>query len=271
VLLVAVQAFALCAAAVSAHAAAPIEKVWSFKGGAVAVQGLANGTLKGVVTEATTFSECVHPVGEVMWTQMRKQPDGSYWGLHQWYYEHSSCQANPTLGLTAWRVLQNEKGESYLRVCFNEPGKPQPAISPEGTPSTGIYGCVDSTPLASLPTPKTESEKPISFGSSANACVRVPSLKITLHNPKYDPFKRVVVWVNGKKVADVRGYKKLKRTIVLKHLPSGAYTVKVLGITVLGHRFSSRHSYKSCAGGSGNVKLQHSKHEHRKPKHGKHK
>jgi len=260
-------ALLLSAGVAGANAATPIEGVWSFNGGAVDIVGQPNGTLIGMVTVPTKFALCVHPANEQMWIEMRPQADGSYWGFHRWYFEPPACLPNPTYGPTAWRILQNPKGESFLRVCFSAPGSnSQPTIAPDGSSAHVNYGCVDSAAIAPLPVIAPNEGAPggppgqIGFDQSvklpsAKPCVKSRTLKITLRDPKYDPLKEVVIRVNGKKVADVRGTKKLRKAIVLKHLPNGSYTVKVLAITVLNQRLSGSRKYKSCTKGSGKIKL----------------
>jgi hypothetical protein len=245
-----------------AGATASIERVWSFNGGAVDVLAQPNGTLIGVVSAPTKFAKCIHPVNEQMWIEMRLQPDGSYWGQHLWYFEPPSCVANPNRGPTAWRVLQNSSGEAFLRVCFSAPeSNMQPTIAPDGTSAHATYGCVDSAYIAALPpTPKKGSGA--LFGlPSTKMCVKARSLKIKLHNPKYDPLKQVIVWVNGKKVISIHTARKLKQPIRLTHLPNGRFKVKILAITILNHRLAITRTYHSC-------KKAHNKHRHGKtPKH----
>jgi hypothetical protein len=198
-----------------------------------------------------------------MWTEMKAQPDGSYWGDHRWYFEN--CTENPTPGPTAWRVLQNQSGESFLRVCFSSPGSGlQPTIAPNGASAHVNHPpCVDSQLIA--PLTKATDEKPVTL-PPGRRCVRRHTLKISLHNPKYDPLKQIVVWVNGKKVLTVRNAHKLKHGIRLTHLPNGSYTVKVLAITILNHRLTGSRRYKACSGGSGLIKLHGPKHRHGKGK-----
>jgi hypothetical protein len=64
------------------------------------------------------------------------------------------------------------------------------------------------------------------------------SLKITLNDPKYDPLTEVLVKINGKKVADVKGIKRLQKGITLKKLPSGTYKISVVATTVLKQHLS---------------------------------
>ncbi len=252
-----------------AGASTEIERVWSFKGGEVAVKSL-DGKLEGVVVTPTTFDECPHQAGEVMWTHMTLQPNGSYWGLHQWLFE-KTCAPNPDLGPTAWRVLQKPEGSRYLLVCFSEPGKAQPTIEPTGTFANSTFGCVESAPTAALPVIGRNGSGSTTAGSGtelitfrktvtlpkASLCVRRGSLKLKLHDPKRDPLKEVLVRVRGRRVADVRGVARLKRGVVLKGLPTGTYTLEVTATTVLDQRLTGRRTYHSCGRGSSKVPLHH--------------
>jgi hypothetical protein len=247
-----------------------IEGVWSFNGGAVAIQPLSDGTFQGTVVTSTKFAACEHPAGQIMWTNMKPQTDGSFWGLHFWYQgEGASCKADPVLGPTAWRVLHESDGARYLKVCFSHPGTSQPTIAPNGTASEDTYGCEKSALVSVLPV--TESSGSGSGGVSfskivvlpgAKACVSQTSLKIALKNPKYDPLKEVVVKLNGKKVADVKGAKRLKKGITLKKLPNGTYKISVLATTVLNQHLSGSQSYKSCTKGTAKIKLHGRKPHH---------
>lgn len=260
-------------AATTAAGSADIEGVWSFNGGTVDVQGQAGGVFRGVVVSPTRFAQCSHPVNEDMWSEIRAQGDGSYWGLHQWYFEGQPCVANPQLGPTAWRVLQGADGSRVLRVCFSAPGSGvQPTIAPSGAHANVTFGCVDSASIASLPTSPTKTEgalkafeKAVILPSAAKCVRRGKGLTIKLRNPKYDPFKRVVVRVNGKKVLDLRNARKLGKPIHLKRVPAGAFTVRVLAITVLNHRLTGSRAYNSCKA-SGKVGL-HKKRRHKRRGH----
>ncbi len=128
-----------------------IEGVWSFSGGSVAIQRLPNGTFRGTVVTPTMFSSCAHPVGQVMWTEITPQADGSYWGFHEWY-QGSQCKVVPVPGPSAWRVLHSSAGSRYLKACFSLPGTSQPKIAIDGSETEATYSCVNSAPLASVPT-----------------------------------------------------------------------------------------------------------------------
>jgi hypothetical protein len=250
---------AFAASGASASGPAEIEGVWSFNGGAVGVQGLSDGSFQGIVVSPTVFATCEHPVGQVMWTGMRARPNGSYWGLHQWFHG-TKCEVNPDLGRTAWRVLPVAGGSRVLIVCFSKPGdESQPTIAPDGTTADATYGCIQSSPLAALPNSKGSSEK-VSFESlvvapSAGPCRS--SLKLKLRNPKYDPLKEVLVRVNGVKVATVRGSVNLHKKVVLGNLPEGKYKVRVVAVTVLGQRFTRSRFYSGCKSSSATVAAPH--------------
>ena len=37
-----------------------------------------------------------------------------------------------------------------------------------------------------------------------------------MHNPKYDPLEQVIVKINGKQVADIKGIKRLEKGVTLE-------------------------------------------------------
>lgn len=244
----------------------PIEGVWSFSGGAVAIEGLSNGTFQGIVVSPTKFAVCDHPAGQVMWTGMREQADGSFWGLHAWFTGGEKCEENPLRGETAWRVLVGADGARHLIVCFSTPGdESQPKIDATGKCTGGTFGpAIESSPLGGLPGSDTGSDTnggPITFEKvvlvpSNASCLKRKSLKIKLKNPKYDPLKEVVVKVNGKKVKTIAGTEKLKKPIVLKGLPSsGTFKVSIVATTVLNERLKGTKKYTICGSGSGKIRL----------------
>jgi hypothetical protein len=243
----------------AAGAATEIEGVWSFNGGEVAIHPVAGEKFLGTVVTPTKFAECAHQAGEAMWTGMTLQPDGSYWGFHQWLFE-KTCAPNPEPGPTAWRVLHTSSGARYLKVCFSEPGKTQPTIAPDGAVAEASYGCKESTPIAPLPVVVSkkasgggeQSGEQVSFANTillpkASACLRLGTLKIKIHDPARDPLKEVVVKLGKRKLAVVKGVQRLKRGIVLKNLPSGSYTLTITATTVLDQKLSGKRTYHSCA------------------------
>jgi hypothetical protein len=242
-------AFALLGAA-SAQATAPIVGVWSFSGGKVAIQAEPDGSFTGTVVASTQFAECPHPVGEEMWTGIRLQPDGSYWGSHQWFFTGSACVANPELGPTAWRVLGSEKSR-FLRVCFSEPGRGvQPTIAADGSSTNATFGCADSALISSLP--KLSATKLASFVHlpGSKHCVGGKKLRIHLHDPANDPFTKINVTLKSGSLHRKASIKRQPHGAVavlsLAGLPLSKFTVKLTASTVLGHRVSLRRKYSIC-------------------------
>jgi hypothetical protein len=243
--------------AASARATAPptasIESVWAFNGGQVAVVRRPNGSYAGLIDASTTFARCSHPVGEQMWSEIRLQPDGSYWGLHQWFFESEGCQTNPTLGPSAWRVMTAANGSHFLRVCFSQPGTSQPTIAPDGRSEHVTYSCFESTLLAPVPTQSPPSSRAgveafaQAVGLPSNRkCVSRRVFRIHLHNPPFDPIKEAVVRLRGRRVAVVRRSRRFASTIDLRGLPRGRFTIAVHLTTVLGHHLSGSRTYHTC-------------------------
>jgi hypothetical protein len=262
----------LLAGPASAGATSEIEGVWSFNGGEVAIKPIPGGKFEGVVVAPTKFAECAHKVGEHMWTEITPQPDGSFWGKHQWLYE-KSCEANPDLGPTAWRVLHTVTGSRYLEVCFSEPGKSQPTISPTGATAGVSYDCAQSSPTAALPvvvgsgshtTSLSNGGEQISFAKTillpnAHTCLRRGMLTIKIKDPKHDPLKQVVIRIKRRRIADIRGVKRLEHGIVLKGLPNDAYTLRFVATTVLDQKLTGRRTFHRCKQHTHTIKLNRAK------------
>lgn len=238
--------------AFASAAAAPIERVWSFNGGEVAIQS-QGANFVGTVVGPTRFALCSHPVGEQMWTDVRPQPDGSYWGLHQWFFETAECIHNPALGPTAWRVMESAGGGHYLLVCFSNPGGTQPTIASNGATANVTYGCRQSAEVAPVPV-QVAAASSAGVQSFAQA-VKLPSVEkcfsrrdfeIHLQDPRHDPMKEVVVRIGGRRVVVVRRHNVFAATINLRGLPSGAFTVKIRATTVLGHHLYGSRTYHTC-------------------------
>jgi hypothetical protein len=237
----------------SARADSAIEGIWSFNGGKIAIQAGKPGVFVGTVVAPTKFSLCTHPVGEEIWTQMFQQSDGSYWGLHQWYFESDECIPNPALGQTAWRVLQNAQGR-YLRACFSEPGSGlQPTVAASGEVANATFGCVDSSLLATVPSVSSAKlTRYVSFPPSGT-CLRRRTLQIRIRDPKNDPIQKVVVKVSGGGVSHRARIKQSKTGVLaivnLGRFPSSTVTVRLWLTTVLGRHLSGKRHYKRCGGG----------------------
>jgi hypothetical protein len=266
VLLLAVLAFSGSAGAATNE----IENVWSFEHGSVAIQAQSNGTYTGIVLTETEFGSCPHEAGEEMWTGMKEQSDGSFWGFHKWFVDTSgACTPDPNgLGPTAWRVLHAASGAPYLKVCFSHPGTSQPKIALDGTATEVTDICVESALISSISTATGGGSSgsggvlPSKTVVLPKGCVAQSSLKLALKDPKYDALTQVVVKLNGKTVADVKGVKRIKKGITLKKLPSGNYKIGVVATTVLKQRLTGSQTYKSCTVGSGKIKLKGSRKKH---------
>jgi hypothetical protein len=241
----------LALGAASAHADSSVEGVWSFNGGKVAVQAEGDA-LVGIVVAPTKFTQCTHPTAERMWTEMRRRPDGSYWGLHQWFFATGECIANPTLGPAAWRVMQIRNGERFLRACFSEPGSAsQPTIAPDGTATGATFGCVDSALVASLPSVSSAQLGRYVVLPSNRQCISRSRLRIRIHAPTNDPLEKIVVRLNSGKIHRRAKLRQQGKTVIallnLNRLPAGPFTVKVRLTTVLGEHLSGSRTYVRCA------------------------
>lgn len=230
----------------SAGAASSLEGVWSFNGGQIAIQPSSGGAFAGTVVVETKFAECAHPVGQQIWTGMTEQPDGSYWGLHQWYFGGPACSENPERGPTAWRVLEGASGSHYLSVCFSHPGTSQPTIAANGSDSGATFGCANSALTAPLPGSGVAGSKEQLTVPSAKKCLSVRHFQIHLLDPKYDPLKTVSVTIKGRKITTARKGRYVVATLNLKGLPKGAFTVKIRATTVLGHHLSTNRTFHTC-------------------------
>ena len=244
-----------CAAATESAAAASIKGVWSFKGGRVAVHPVSGGGLAGTVVSPIRFADCDHVAGERMWTDVGKRDDGSYWGLHQWFFP-ADCSRDPMLGPSAWRVLPAHRGSSrwlekhgrkkFLRVCYSSPGSGlQPTISRRGEVEDATYGCFDSA----LVTTRLRAPFHRYFRFLSNRrCIKRLKIRV-FHNPN-DPVRKIRVDLRGGKVerrAKVRRWGGNTYVVLGKRrIPRGRFAVQVRIRTVLGHRYQGKRSYRSC-------------------------
>ena len=227
---------------------ADIEGVWSYNGGQVAVVAQPDATFRGTVVRETRLAACPHPVGEQMWTGVTRQPDGQYFGLHQWF-TNSTCAPMPNKGRTAWRVLARPDGARFLRVCFSRPETPdvQPSLAPDGTSVNVNRACYDSDLVAALPvaTPKVTQ---IATLPAQRRCRSKRAFRIRLKEPKGDALATASVYVNGRRIATRRG-ERLTAPINLRGLPRGRYTVRITATTVLGRTIKGTRRYRTCEEG----------------------
>ena len=245
--LVVVGALLVLPSAASAQAA-DIEGVWAFNGGQVAVQGQSDGTFLGTVIRPTTFAQCPHPIGEQMWVNVRRQPDGQYWGGHQWF-NNADCSPIATRGNTAFRVLARPDGAKFLRVCFAAPERPelQPAIAPDGTSANTTTSCDDSDLVSPLPAgqPKVNSIATLPK-QGKKKCLSKRSFRIRLKEPPGDALETASVFVNNRRVQTRTG-ERITAPVNLRNLPRGRYTVKITARTVLGKTITGTRKYRTCA------------------------
>jgi hypothetical protein len=240
---------ALLAAPSAASAQADIEAVWSFSGGQVAVQAQSDGSFLGTVIRQTTFATCPHNNGEHMWTEVRAQPDGQYFGKHQWY-NNADCSPTPNRGNTAFRVLAKPDGAKFLRVCFAGPENPelQPTIAADGTSANTTTACSDSDLVSALPQNKPTVSTIATLPSQGRKkCLSKRSFRIRLKEPPGDALESARVYVNNKRVGPVRTGDRLTAPVNLRNLPRGRYTVKITAKTVLGRTISGTRKYRTCA------------------------
>ncbi|MCW2988718.1 MAG: hypothetical protein JWM24_1656 [Solirubrobacterales bacterium] len=262
-LLAILTALSIWSGAASAQANSPIEGVWTFNGGKVAVQAQEDGTFRGVVVAPTKFSQCFHPVGQTMWSEIRQQPDGSYWGLHQWYFATDECVPNPELGLTAWRVNTAADGSKSLEVCFSEPpSKSQPTIAPDGTAKGATYDCNSSARISALPSVEpTDAAKYILLPGNG-LCLSRKKLRLRLRDPAGDPIVKANVRLHSGKIHRRAKLKRKSNGIVamlnLAGLTLPKFRVTVGLTTALGNHLRSNRTYRLCA------QPRKRKHRHRK-------
>lgn len=241
----------------TASAAADIEAVWNFNGGQVAIEQQADGTFLGTVIRDTSFSQCTHRAGERMWTEIRPQADGSYWGKHQWF--NSDCTLTEPRGNTAWRVLRRPDGTRFLRACSMQPSDQttQPTIAPDGTSAGHTGSCDDSDFARDIPaaTPKVDSIVTLPR-QGRRRCLSKRSFRIRLREPEGDKLDTASVFVNGRRVA-TRKSDRITAPVNLRGLPKGRYTVKIVATTVRGKTIQGSRKYRTCSarrrGGGGRL------------------
>lgn len=194
-----------------------------------------------------------------MWVGVRAQPDGSYWGGHQWYND-AGCTQIPQRGNTAYRVLARPDGARFLRVCFSPPETPelQPKIAPDGSSTDVGRGCTDSDLVSELAAGTPKLDKIVTLPKQGKRCFSRRSFKIRLKEPAGDALVSATVSRNAKPIAVRRVRGRLTATIRLTGSPRGRYTIKISAKTVLGKTIKGSRKYRTCAskrrgGGGGPV------------------
>ncbi|MBJ7472646.1 MAG: hypothetical protein JHD16_15170 [Solirubrobacteraceae bacterium] len=246
VLTCAAATLACAAMPMVASAAAPIEGSWTYSGGQVAVKAGTDGTLTGIVIRETRLTECLHPVGEPMWTKMALQPDGQYFGSHQWYNE-TPCAPTPTLGNSAWRLLTRPDGQVFLRFCSASHLRPdrQPSIAQDGTPSNFGRPCFDSEPVPVGKKP-TFANTVVLPAQGKRKCLPRRSFVLRMNEPAGDALASGTVAVNGKVVKRLTRAE-ITQPVNITRLPRGRYKVRVVTTTVLGKTIKGTRAYLTCS------------------------
>jgi hypothetical protein len=242
----------LCALALTLLAAAPaaaqepIESIWSFSGGQVAVDRQPDGSFIGTIIRPTSLSSCTHENGEQMWTGIRGQPDGQYFGLHQ-YFRTSDCSFIER-GMIALRVLQNAEGQTFLRVCFDDPERDpdeQPTIAPDGS-NVAQDGCADSDLVAPLPATPPKLNDIVTLPKETKGCASRRKFPIRLKEPVGDALKSAKVTLNNKSLKVTRVGGRLTSSVDLRGLKRGRYTVKIVAVTYRGRTIQGSRRYRTC-------------------------
>ena len=240
-------ALTLLAAAPAAAQSDPIEAVWSFSGGEIAVDRQADGSFVGTVVKPTTLSECTHQNGEHVWTNIRAQPDGQYFGLHQ-YFETAGCTFIER-GMIALRPMQNPQGQTFLRVCFDDPRKSpneQPTIAPDGSNATTDDGCRDSDFVSPLPKqPPKLADIVTGLPKETKGCASRRKITIHLKEPPGDALLSAKVTLNGKSLRISRVAGRLTSVVDLRGLKRGRYTVKIVAKTARGQTIQGSRRYRT--------------------------
>lgn len=240
-------ALSLLAAAPAAAQSDPIEAVWSFSGGEIAVERQGDGFV-GTVVRPTQLSSCVHQNGEQIWTEIRAQPDGQYFGRHQ-YFRTSDCSFIER-GMIALRPLQNAQGQTFLRVCFDDPeAEPdvQPKIAPDGTNTDTDDGCRDSELVSPLPkTPPKITDIVSGLPPQKKGCSSRRRFPIRLKEPPGDALASAKITLGRKKLPITRSGGRLRSVVDLRGLPRGRYTLKIVAKTVRKRTITGSRRYRTC-------------------------
>jgi hypothetical protein len=233
-MLVGATALLLCTGA-SAAGAAEVEGVWSFSGGEVAVRATSAGHYEGIVVSPTRFTICQHPVGEQVWSDIADAGDGTFTGLHQWYFNESDNVAScrPTSrGATTFQIVKPSDGARYLHVCFDPPAE---LAGQERV-------CTDSAVIAPLP---TTAQSQILSLANGRSCISRRTIRIHLSNPAHDPLTKATIRLQGHDIKVKRG-KTWRADIDLRGRAKGAYGVTVTAKTVLGRTIKQYRSFRTC-------------------------
>lgn len=244
-LLLALASLLALAAPAGAQTADPLEAIWQFNGGQIAVEKQPDGSFLGTVIRPTTISRCAHQNGERIWTEVRAQPDGQYFGKHQ-YLRDSDC-VPVERGNAAYRILTKPDGAQILRICFARPETPelQPNIAPDGS-STANDGCVDSDLISRLPQTPPKLNDIVTLPKQTKGCASRRRFAIRLREPKGDALASAVITLNRKRLPVRRSNGRLRSVVDLRGLPRGRYALKIVAKTVRGRTITGTRRYRTC-------------------------
>ncbi len=236
----------VAAAPAAAQSPDPIEAVWEFTGGQVAIDRQPDGSFLGTVIRETRFAQCPHVVGEKMWTEIRPQPDGQYFGRHQWF-NTPECTYKEPRGNIALRVLRRPDGALFLRVCFAAPDNQdkQPSIAADGTSTNTDVECDDSNFVSAKPTTPPKLADIVTLPAS-RGCASRRRFPIRLKEPPGDALKSAVITLNAKRLRVRRVNGRLTTSVDLRGLPRGRYRVRIVAKTHRGQTIQGSRRYRTC-------------------------
>lgn len=171
----------------------PIVGFWNLSGGVVQVSG-SGASFTGRIVKATVFSECPHPVGELIW-RIAKAGTG-YTGSHTWFASSApECKLGGAAdqGTSTWSIA--EGGTSLqLHFCTTNPRNGSDTRCNDLTRAKPVAPAWPELPDALVP-----------IGSVSNGCGGGPAG----NDPKYGddsdfvnseiPFADLGSWRRGKK------------------------------------------------------------------------
>jgi sugar lactone lactonase YvrE len=170
----------------------------------------------------------------------------------------------PVTGQPQFLVVNRNDGV-LTRVDMNDNGgSTQTNVFTGGTRGDFVtvdsYGCLFITQSTSIVriggTGNTCAFEPTTTGATLparvlattvkRACTLVRSLKLRLSQQGRVRLKSATIYVNGRRVKQVRGHA-VTAPVVISNLPKSSFTLKVVAITTKGKRLVTNRSYADCA------------------------
>ena len=128
-------------------------------------------------------------------------------------------------------------GVSHLSFCYG-PLEPPPTTTSTTTPTT----TTTTTTQGVAPSTTTT---PVQGSAPSKSCRSRRTFRIRLRYPHGERLVSATVYVNGKRVAVLKG-RRLRSRIDLRGLPAGRYTVRIVGRTQTGRRVTGTRRYYTC-------------------------